>query len=652
MVKYFLLICLIYVSLFADNGDKYFIYFKDKGEDVLLKNSLEYNSVLSKLSEKCINRRLKVSNENDFLTYEDLPVSKNYIAEIRTLDVEIIHVLDWFNSISCKLTDEQLNKIKSFAFVEKIEKVKTISYKKEKIDLPINQFSLPKSYYTRNYGASLLQNELSNIPKVHDLNITGKGIIIGVLDSGFEWKNHDALKNINVIGEKDFVFNDYNTANQSGDDPSQSSHGTYCLSIVSGYKEGSLIGAAFESSVILGKTEDIRTETRLEEDNYAAALQWMENLGVDIVTSSLGYNEFDDFSYSYSDMNGKTSICTKAAEIAYSKGVITVTSAGNEGNYTWRYITAPADGFNIIAVGAVNSDNIIASFSSRGPTYDGRIKPEVTAMGVGVIGADAYSNSYRTASGTSSAAPIVAGVASLLLSKYNYLTNEQVRNIIIESGKNVKSPNNDIGYGLIDAYYAISYPNIRRENDKYILTKMFDSNNISNVTFEYCLNEECSRIGMSLKEQNLFELTLPNFDANNIINFYFSYTDEFGNTKKIPENGTFKLKSGFLPIELNKKIYNDSAKKSDDEIVNYPNPFNDYTNIEFIFSGYTEVEIEIYDILGKKVKRLYSGLSQKGKNTFVWDGNDVNNNPCASGIYLVVCNVNGRLIADKVVLVK
>jgi len=653
LVKYFLLIYLISITLSASAGNKYFIYFKDKGKDFYFyKNSDLYNKVILRLSDKAIARREKTLNCENIVTYEDIPVYQNYINEIKNHGVSVINILDWFNSISCYLTNEQLQNIKTLPFIEKIEPVKTLRFIKENDSTIVTQYNLNKTTYSRNYGASLTQNELSNIPKVHDMNITGKGIIIGVLDSGFEWRTHDALKNLNVIAEKDFVFNDNNTANQTGDDPSQSSHGTYCLSILSGYNEGYLIGSAFESDVILAKTEDIRSEKRVEEDNYAAALQWMENLGVDIITSSLGYNEFDDFSYIYADMNGKTSICTKAAETAFKKGVVTITSAGNEGNVTWKYITAPADGFNIISVGAVGSDNLLASFSSRGPTYDGRIKPEVTAMGVAVLGADAYSNAYRYASGTSSAAPIVAGVASLLLSKFNYLNNEQIRNIIIESGKNVKSPDNNIGYGLLDAYYAITYPNLYKKDNSYILSKIFDDNNISNVVFEYFLDDESIKLGMINKGDGLYDIELPDFGINKIINFSFSYTDNLGNHKKIPEIGTFKLKYGFLPIELNKKIFDEVNQIRLSELKNYPNPFSSSTNIEVYFDGLYETKISIYNVLGQKVKDLYSGNSEKGTNSFIWDGIDNNNKKCASGVYIIACKVNGKLITNKMVLTK
>ncbi len=651
MIKYFLLIFFI-ITNFLSAENKYYIFFKDKGKDVLSKTSEEYNQALSKLSTKAILRRQKVFGDGDIIFYEDIPVNKLYINEIEKLGVKVENVLDWFNSISCYLTESEINKVKLLPFVKEIKPVNVYNFQKpiyENIDKPIE--SILTSNYTRDYGQSFKQNELSSIPLLHDFNITGKGIIIGVLDTGFEWRTHDALKNTKVIAEKDFVFGDNNTANEPGDDPAQSNHGTYCLSIIAGYKEGYLIGTAFDCSFILAKTEDIRSETRIEEDNYAAAIQWMENYGVDITTSSLGYNIFDNYAYSYSDMNGKTAICTKAVEEAYKRGVVTITSAGNEGNNNWRYITAPADGFNIISVGAVDYNNQIASFSSRGPTYDGRIKPEVTAMGVSVFGADTYSNGYRFASGTSSAAPIVAGIAGLLLSKFNYLTNEQVRNIILESGKNVKSPDNNIGYGLLDAFYALSFPNLRFENGRYILTK-FLPGNISNVIFKYLDNDNYLSLEMSQSEQNIYQVNIPNFEPNKVVNFLISYTDENGQQKNIPENGTFKLKYGFLPIEFNRKIYEETIKVSTDGVFSYPNPFRDYINIDLNLSKSDKAEIYIYDIIGRKVKKLYNGFVSSGKNKFVWNGTDENNKKCSSGVYIVAVVTNGKLLSNKLIFVK
>ena len=200
---------------------------------------------------------------------------------------------------------------------------------------------------------------------------------------------------------------------------------------------------------------------------------------VDITSNSLGYSTFDppEYSYTYSDMDGKTTIVTKAAELAFRKGVVTISSAGNEGNTSWTDITAPADGINTLGIGAVDNSNQLASFSSRGPSYDGRIKPDVVAQGVGVYCAAAGDSSgYITASGTSVSAPIACGVAALLLSAYPHLKNTQVSSILTETADNSSSPNNERGYGLLSAVKAIEFPNLDASDGTFILNKMFLTN--------------------------------------------------------------------------------------------------------------------------------------------------------------------------------
>ena len=253
---------------------------------------------------------------------------------------------------------------------------------------------------------------------------------------------------------------------------------------MAGFDEGNLIGPAFNASYVLAKTEYVPAETHVEEDNYAAALEWMDSIGVDITSSSLGYSEFDDsvFSYNYKDMDGKTTIVTKAAEMAFDRGLVVITSAGNEGNTSWKYITAPGDGFNTLTIGAVSSTNIVTSFSSEGPTFDGRIKPEIVAMGSGVINARAGTiDGYGSGGGTSYSAPIAAGIAGLLLSAHPHLTNTQVRKIMIDSGDNFENPDNERGYGLISAVRALTYPNLEAIDGGFRVHKLFADSILQNA---------------------------------------------------------------------------------------------------------------------------------------------------------------------------
>ncbi|RMG31275.1 MAG: hypothetical protein D6732_14940, partial [Methanobacteriota archaeon] len=383
---------------------------------------------------KALERRARIGLKN-LIDFDDLPLSGRYLNQLENAGIKIENKLRWFNAVSAYLNPGEYKRVKNFEFVKAIEPVRKVKIL-HPTDSPPHRVLSKSRMFGLDYGPSLTQLDLSDIPVLHDLGITGKGIRIGILDSGFDWKNQKSTQNANIIDEYDFVFKDNITSNEAEDNPSQHNHGTLVLSTIAGMDEGNLIGAAFDAEFVLAKTENISSETHAEEDNYAAALEWFEALGVDISTSSLGYSEFDptEFSYTYDDMNGKTTIVTRACEKAFQKGMVTVTSAGNEGNSAWHYITAPGDGFNTITVGAVNYDNILASFSSRGPTADGRIKPDIVTMGVSVFAADARLKDYAYFSGTSLSAPIAAGICALVLSEFPYLTNKQLRQIILEAG--------------------------------------------------------------------------------------------------------------------------------------------------------------------------------------------------------------------------
>ena len=458
---------------------KYLIYFTDKGitaNERLEKSSDLYQSALSELTQRSINRRIKNLGEENIISFEDIPIKPGYITSLESLGIKIENNLKWFNAISAYLTDQQFEEIFKLNFVDKIEKVKILKFnsKLPEVTGPLSKQS--NLDFPFNYGGSFDQLQLSDIPIVHSKGITGEGVLLGMLDTGFNWKNHESLQDATIIAEYDFVNKDSVTSDEGNDVPGQDRHGTLTFSVVGGFKDSSLIGSAFGSDFVLAKTEDIRSETHVEEDNYAAALQWMENLGVDITSSSIGYNQFDasTFSYTYEDMDGNTTIVTRAAEIAFRKGVLTVNSAGNEGATPWFYIIAPADGFNTIGVGAVNINNQVANFSSRGPSFDGRIKPDIVTDGVSVLGASAGNfNGYTRASGTSLSAPIASGTASLLLSAHPYLKNTQLRNILFETAGNTATPNNERGYGLLSALRAVEFPNLESTNGTFTIHKMF-----------------------------------------------------------------------------------------------------------------------------------------------------------------------------------
>jgi serine protease AprX len=651
MKKFIILLLFIpFISLLAQ--DKYLIYFKDKGPDALLKETgASYREALREISPRAIERRKKVMNEDSIITFEDLPVNADYVNQLLTLGIKIENKLNWFNAVSAYLDNEMKVLVEKLPFVRTVEPVRILKFRN---DIAKDNF-LPKTTQSGapDYGDSYTQLALSDVPVVHSKGITGNGIIIGVLDTGFDWKQHDALKNINVLAEYDFVFHDSVTANQSNDVPGQDSHGTFVFSVIGGYKDSTLIGSAYGSSYILAKTEDIRSETHVEEDNYAAALEWMEGMGVDVTSSSLGYNEFDPgtYSYTYADMNGKTTIITKAAELAFQRGVVTITAAGNEGNKPWHYIIAPADGFNTMAVGAVYSDNILAAFSSRGPTYDGRIKPDVLAMGVDVFGASSNGpDLYTYGTGTSAATPIAGGIAALLLSAYPHLTNVQVRDILHETSDNAEFPDNNRGYGLVSAAKAISFPNLQEVNGNYVIYKAFiDSFSVNDVQLHYSTdNNNFNELNMNVENDYSYRVQLPLFNFLQEVDFYFTYKDEAGNSYNDPADKYYSLRYGGLTVSLNIPLTSINYTLSN----NYPNPFNSTTSIDFIAEGNFPAELTIYDVIGRKIRTLFNGITRTGVNHNIWDGKNDSGYDTASGIYIYTLVLNGSLYSKKMVYLK
>ncbi|MBT8386508.1 MAG: S8 family serine peptidase, partial [Ignavibacteria bacterium] len=274
-MKKYILIFITFPLFLSYSQTKYLIYFKDKEiteTKQIEKSSLQYKTALSYLTDKSIERRIKNMGEENFITFEDLPIFEQYVNELELLNIKIENKLKWFNAISAFLTAEQLQLVEVIDFIRKIEKVKILIFSSPSA---VNEHIYKNSSTSsiNDYGPSFGQLQLSDVPAVHSKGITGEGILIGLLDTGFDWRNHESLINTNVVAEYDFVFKDSTTANDTNDVADQHNHGTLVLSIIAGQKDSSLIGAAFGSDFILAKTEDNRSETHVEEDNYAAALE-------------------------------------------------------------------------------------------------------------------------------------------------------------------------------------------------------------------------------------------------------------------------------------------------------------------------------------------------------------------------------------------
>ena len=406
-------------------------------------------SKVTKLDPAAIKRRVK---HNIFTaTKYDYNIQEEYIRKLVEVGAEIKNQSRWLNAVSLIVDSNELELIQKLSFVKKIEPVRQHK-KKKAIQTVENQILVNRDI---DYGSSFNQIEQINCRIPHIAGYYGQGVRVLYIDTGFEL-NHEAYDSLNLIGQYDFINNDQNAANETDQEilENQDDHGTLCLSVMAGYSPGSLIGPAFKSEYLLAKTEIMAEEIQQEEDNYIAALEWGESLGADIACASLGYLDW----YSYEDLDGNTAATTKAIDIASGLGVLCVNSAGNEGNDPWYHIITPADADSVLSVGAVDANDIIANFSSRGPTFDGRIKPEVCAMGVSTYCVRSNTeNIYRNASGSSFSAPLAAGAAAVVMSANPEWTNMQVREALMMTASQFNSPDNEYGYGILNAWAAINY---------------------------------------------------------------------------------------------------------------------------------------------------------------------------------------------------
>lgn len=448
-------------SLGSDEELLVWVFFTDKGNET----QIYFQKPSIVVSEKSLKRRAKVLSQENIISENDLPVNQNYIDQIKSLGFQLKQKTKWFNGISGWATKTELTQFANLPFVKQLDIV--YKFRKDNFEEEIHNdmpeesnqnISKPTGTNSFNYGQSLTQVNIISVPQVHDLGYTGNGITICMMDAGFDkWTTHQVFSTMNVIATWDFVNGDPDVEN--GIDMGEGSHGTSTLSLIGGFYEGQLIGPAFGAEFILAKTENTESETPIEEDNWLAAMEWADSIGVDLTSTSLGYIDFDPPypSYTWMDMDGNTCRITNSADYAVSLGIFVVNSAGNSGYDVHNTLGAPSDGDSVIAVGSVNSSGTRSGFSSVGPTVDGRIKPDLMAMGSNnYVACNGSNNCYSSwGSGTSWSCPMVAGAAALLLEADPSLTPMQLAALMKSTASKSTNPDNLYGWGIINTYAAL-----------------------------------------------------------------------------------------------------------------------------------------------------------------------------------------------------
>jgi hypothetical protein len=392
----------------------------------------------------------------------DRPLWRGYVDQVAALG-RIRHQTRWLNGVSVDLPVEAVEAVRAFPFVREVRAVargeqQSLGPAFAPDGTPLERTLAEKNIATGPYpyGRSYGQLQEIQVPAVHALGYTGNRVRMMMLDTGFR-KDHNAFSSARILGERDFVFHDGNTQDEPADLPGQESHGTGTWAVHGGYDPGHIVGPAYGADFVLAKTEDVRSETQVEEDNYVAALEWADSLGVRVTSASLSYTCFDNgFCYDYPLKDGDTPVISRAVDIAAARGILCVNAAGNYGSSPMSLGT-PADADSILSVGAVDSLDLIASFSSRGPSDDGRRKPEVVARGVSTWWADfAAVDAYGSASGTSLSCPLVSGAAVLLAEAHPEWSNMQIRAALMNTADRRLSGGNDYGWGRINTLAALN----------------------------------------------------------------------------------------------------------------------------------------------------------------------------------------------------
>jgi serine protease AprX len=576
--------------LFATNTNaqtRYIIKFKNKGT-----NPFSIANPSAYLGPRALQRRARYNIAIDSL---DLPVTPRYVDSVRLAGVvTILNTSKWLNQVTIKTTDAAaLIKINSFPFV--VSSAAVASFTNEQpvpvnkildaaIDVPIPTDNSNSSLVaettdnTYSYGKSNGQIHIHQGEFLHNHGFKGEGMQISVLDAGFfhylSLPTFDSVRaNNQIINTWDFVVNDASVDEDN-------THGMNCLSTIAANMPGVFVGTAPKANFCLFRTEDVASETRIEEHNLSAGYERADSIGVDVCTISLGYTTFDFASqnYVYANMDGNTTMSAIASDIAAKKGMLPVIAAGNEGNSGWHFIATPADADSAMTVGAVDTLGVVGTFSSYGPSSNGRIKPNIAAVGRAAVVASPSTGQPIFGNGTSFATPNIAGLTTCLWQAFPEYNNMAILDAMQRSASKYTTPDDRVGYGIPDMKKSF-----------VILMKKGYTKNV-------CVTNGIANIQLNTKFDNSMKITIErklstqtNYSAyktfngaGNFSNKNISFTENF-----VSLQGTVVSYKVKVDIGTDTSFYIDAFDVNQyqtctlpiDELKINPNPVLDFANI-------------------------------------------------------------------------
>ena len=431
--------------------NRYVVFLSDKeGTAYSLDRPLEY------LSPAALERR---ALQGIALDSSDLPVNADYVAQLAEAGAEVYYTSRWLNAVMVD-GDQDADAYRALSFVDRVELIKPTRSEGGRKKQGSSYAGASPSAATENAEAQLLnvlQNEMLGIDAMHQAGYTGQGVSVAVFDGGF--KGVDTVSYFRHLYENGQMIPGYDFVGNSPDVYRYGQHGTEALSCIAAYQPGVLEAGAYEANIMLCITEESGSEYRVEEYNWLFAAEMADSAGIDIISTSLGYTTFDDpaMNYEYEDLDGNTAVITRAVNLAAQKGILCVISAGNEGSGRWRYVSPPADAIDVLSVGAVSSSGDRVSFSSFGPTADGRVKPDVSALGLQTVVVNSRGEVVRS-NGTSFSAPLITGLTAGVWEAFPGETNLEIIERIRLAGNSSLAPNNELGYGIPTFSAALLVP--------------------------------------------------------------------------------------------------------------------------------------------------------------------------------------------------
>lgn len=642
-------VILISTILRAEDNQRYWVYLRDKGDKSPYELMKDFRP---EITERALKRR-ELRGSGAIIDFTDIPLCSQYLAELENLGVRIYRQSKWLNAVSCYLDGVSIDDILNLPFVFNVEKVKTNILKHAENNVPeienYEQVIIEKPL-AENYGPSFSQNDMIGVPFAHEMGFHGEDVMIAIFDTGFIL-DHEALRHIDVVDAWDFIYDDGIVENEEEDVPGQHNHGTQVLSILAGYSPWHLIGPAYASQFLLAKTDHLTLENKQDEDNWVAAAEWAEGLGADMISSSVGYI----LDYSYEELDGNTAAVTIAADMAVKKGVAVFNSAGNEGLTYWEHIIAPADGDSVIAIGGVKPDGDFWAISSRGPTADGRTKPDLAAQGQDTYCVNPTStDGYTTANGTSVACPLGAGAGAIILSVMPTMKPMELREILIKHASQSNNPDNFMGYGIInleesifdligEPVVSVSEVNAIPRNGNNLVQWIADLE----VTNE---NWIVSRKSPTSPFVEIAQIEGRDFGITTETYSYYDYDVEGG------ESFTYKLSAHFSSGSVSEidTVQISSIEPSNVTLSpNFPNPFNSETTIIFGINSPKKVTLKIYNLSGQLIRTLIDNKQLDARfHHILWDGLNNQNQTISSGTYFLSLTANGAQKTMKMLYLK